>query len=267
MLSANKILVTGSKGFIGSHLMTLLPGATGFDLENETDDAQEDIAQWLPDEKFTHIFHLAASKSVPLGEKYAKQFIINNCWGTTNLIKTYPNARIINISSSAANECRSVYGMTKRFAELVGDTHPNCLNVRLYNVFGEGQSLESGAVVPQFIKCSLCGGKPTIYGDGSQLRDFTYVGDVVEELVRLMFATKDTGLHHLGCSNPLTVLELCRRICGDTEINFMPKRSFEIHASSSPTLMMMTYGREEGLKRTIQWGKDMKKAVDDSFIA
>lgn len=248
----SRILITGSRGFIGSHLMALFPGATGWDLENEVD-PQEDITEHLPEGNFTHIFHLAAHKSVPRGEVFPRAFINTNCWGTLNLIKTYPKARILNVSSSAANECKSIYGITKYFSELVGNTHRNCLNVRLYNVFGEGQTIESGAVVPQFIKHRRFKDKPMIYGDGRQARDFTYVGDVVEELGRLMFATDYTGLSHVGCSNPMTVLELCQRICGNVEIDFRPKRSYDIEYSCAPMPMIMTYGREEGLKRTIAW--------------
>lgn len=248
--------------------MRLIPGATGFDVQNDVAGDLEDINEWLPDEDFTHIFHLAASKSVPMGEVNARQFIENNCWGTTNLIKKYPNARILNISSSAANECKSIYGITKYFTELVGNTHKNCLSVRLYNVFGEGQPFEAGAVVSHFVKMRFYNRKPTIYGDGLQSRDFTYVGDVVEELKRLMYATKDTGLHHLGCSNPMTVLDLCRAICGqNVDIDFRPKRPYDIEHSCAPSPMQMTYGREEGLKRTIEWGERQLKAYDDNFIS
>lgn len=249
---SNNILITGHLGFIGSHLHSLFPEAVGWDLEDG-----HDICESLPDEDFTHIFHLAAYRSVPKGEMYPRGFIINNCWGTTHLAKTYPNARIINVSSSAANECKSIYGMTKYFTEMFSNSHKNWLNVRLYNVFGEGQALDSGAVVPQFIEHRIKKTRPVIYGDGTQVRDFTYVGDVVEELNRLMFATKDTGLSHIGYSNPISVIELCQRICGhDANIQFLPKRGFEIEYSCAPWPMINTYGRWEGLNRTIEfWEK------------
>lgn len=250
-MESPKILITGHLGFIGTHLHNLIPEAEGVDIKEG-----DDICEELPDTKYTHVFHLAASKSVAKGEIQARGYIINNCWGTVNLLKKYPDARFINVSSSAANECKSVYGMTKYFSELAGNNHKNCLNVRLYNVFGEGQTQEHGAVVPAFINASLCDTKPYIYGDGSQSRDFTYVGDVVHELRRLMFATKDTGLSHVGYGNSMTVLDLCHRICGqNAEIDFLQKRSFDIEFSCAMSPMMMTYGREEGLKRTIEWWK------------
>lgn len=255
-MESNRILITGNRGFIGSHLHELFPKAIGWDLENDTE-PQEDITERLPEINFTHIFHLAAYKSVSRGEMYPRGYISNNCWGTVNLLKNYPHARIINVSSSAANECKSIYGMTKYFTELAGNQHKNCLNVRLYNVFGERQTMEYAPVVPNFIHASLMGSRPVIFGDGSQTRDLTYVGDVVEELKRLMFATKDTGLSHVGYANPISILDLCHRICGNhADIHFLPKRSFDIENSCAVSPMHITYGREIGLKRTISWWKE-----------
>lgn len=253
-MESTKILVTGGSGFIGTHLRSALAESVNWDC---AEDAAHDICHDLPDENFTHIFHLAASKSVSKGELYPRNYILNNCWGTVNLMKEYPDARIINVSSSAANECKSVYGMTKYFTEIAGNNHPNCLNVRLYNVFGEGQNMDYAPVVPAFIQAKIKGARPVVYGDGSQSRDLTYVGDVVEELKRLMFETKDTGLTHVGYSNPISILNLCRLICGESaDIQFLPKRSFDIEHSCAPSPMQITYGREIGLKRTIEWWED-----------
>ena len=200
-----RTLITGALGFIGSHLYALLPEAKGWDVK---DAWNQDIRTNLPQESFTHIFHLAAKRSVPLGEQEPFQFISTNCWGTLNILRTYPNARILNISSSAAAQAKSVYGATKKFAECVGYQHPNCLNVRLYNVFGERQEVESGAVVPHFITSKLTKKPVTIYGEGWQTRDFTYVGDVVLELKRLMFETEEVGLVHVGYHAPVSVQDL-----------------------------------------------------------
>lgn len=249
-----KILVTGNRGFIGSHLCNLLlkHGYDGIDLVEGND-----ICNKLPDVPYTHVFHLAASKSVPKGEANPQEFIHNNCWGTANILRSYPNARIINVSSSSANNVRSVYGATKAFGETLGNLHKNCLNVRLYNVFGEGQPVLSGAVVPQFCMAKLSNKSVIVYGDGHQMRDFTYVGDVVHELYRLMFSTMETGTYHLGCANPIRVIELLELICGaGYPVEWRPKRDFEIEYSASTTPMNMTIGREEGLKRTIKWYED-----------
>ena len=60
------------------------------------------------------------------------------------------------------------------------------VSLRYFNVYGERQSPRSryAAVVPRFIEAMAAGKPPVIYGDGQQTRDFTYVGDVVDALVR-----------------------------------------------------------------------------------
>jgi len=247
-----KVLITGHKGFIGSHLKKLIPDAKGMDLWDG-----DDILMHLPKKKFTHVFHLAASRSVPIGEKYPKNFIDNNCWGTCRIMRAYPDARIINISSSSVNDVKSIYGATKAFGELMGNMHKNWLNVRLYNVFGEGQPFESGAVVPSFIKSKLKPLEvPVVNGDGKQKRDFTYVGDVVLNLRDLMFKSKKTGTIHLGYRTQMSVIELLIRICGNVAYIQKPARSFDIRNSKSPSLMKVYYGREKGLRRTIEWYED-----------
>jgi len=147
-----------------------------------------------------------------------------------------------------------VYGATKNFAEHIGNQHKNCLNVRLYNVFGEGQPLDSGAVVPAFISAMLKGEVPTVYGFGEPTRDFTYVKDVVQELKRLMFETADTGLAHVGYSDSITVKELLDLIYPNCNPNLVALRPYEISYNKAPySMKRLMYGRLEGIARTLDW--------------
>src|SRR5436190_5336731 len=57
--------------------------------------------------------------------------------------------------------------------------------VRLFNTVGPRQTGQYGMVVPSFVRQALTGQPITVFGDGTQQRSFTYVGDVVEALVRL----------------------------------------------------------------------------------
>lgn len=249
-----KALITGGAGFIGSHLHNIIPDAEVLDHV----DGGPDIKFNLWDESYTHIFHLAALKSVPLGERLPREFIDTNCWGTLNLMRSFPKARIINISSSAANDVKSVYGATKAFSEHMGHMHPNWLNVRLYNVFGPGQPLVSGAVVPALLEAKKAKKRPIIYGDGEQCRDFTYVLDVVEELKWLMFETDLTGLRHAGYGTSMSVNELAN-IIFEHKVKpvYKKKRSYEITNSRAPYPMTnMKYGRRNGLQRTMEEHKN-----------
>ena len=254
-MNYQSVLVTGGSGFIGNHLLKKMPGATNIDMKEG-----QNICDELPDINFQYVFHLAASKSVAQSEADPQRFILNNCWGTTNVLRKYKNARVINVSSSSANQVRSVYGATKAFGEMIGDMHGNCINARLYNVFGEGQLPESGAVVPTFISHVLDGKSPPIYGSGIQERDFTYVGDVVDYLHYLMFSTFKIGLVHVGYSDSISVLQLLQVICnlvGKTVMpEFLPRRAFEIENSKAPYEVMSGIGRLSGLKLTVKWFQD-----------
>jgi len=141
-----RVLITGAKGLIGTNLLKLYTNADTFDKSDG-----QDICGKLPDKEYDQIFHLAAKHHIPTCEKEAEECIRVNCWGTMNLIKSYPKARIIAAASSSSNEIKSVYGASKAFIEIIATLHPNYLAVKFYNVFGEHQRLEGGAVTPKLI--------------------------------------------------------------------------------------------------------------------
>ena len=61
--------------------------------------------------------------------------------------------------------------------------HKNSVSLRLFNVFGERQA-DLGCIMTEFAKNMMEDEQPVIYGDGKQTRDFTYVKDVVAEILR-----------------------------------------------------------------------------------
>lgn len=244
--STNKVLITGGAGFIGTNLLKLYPDA-------DILDRPQDICQKLPDKAYTQIFHLAAKHHIPTCEIEAEECIRVNCWGTLNLIKTYPNARILVAASSSSNEIKSVYGASKAFIEMIASLHKNYLAVKFYNVFGEHQKLEGGAVTPKLIDSFLRNKPLTINGDGCQARDFTYVGDVVENLRVLMNSTQ-TGVTHLGYGETILLNHYIEAIYGFMpETDNLPANEIDILRSESPIRCRQFYGRKEGIKRTIEW--------------
>ena len=243
------VLVTGV-GFIGTNLLKLYPNADTLDIKNG-----QDICDKLPNKSYDQIFHLAAKHHIPTCEKEAEECIRVNCWGTINLLKTYPNARIILAASSSSNEIKSVYGLTKAFVENASQLHKNCLAVKFYNVFGEYQKLEGGAVTPKLIWHMLTKTPLEINGDGIQARDFTYVGDLVKNL-QLLMESDQRGVTHLGYGDTIILNNYIKLIYGK-----MPKgknnpiQSFDILCSESPIRCKKFYGREKGMERTIKWFK------------
>jgi len=87
------------------------------------------------------------------------------------------------------------------------------VSTRFFNVFGPRQAFDSpyAGVVARFCTRMLAGEAPTIYGDGQQARDFTYVENVIDGLIRAATAPPGNSVgrvFNLACGNSITVLRL-----------------------------------------------------------
>ena len=99
--------------------------------------------------------------------------------------------------------------------------------VRLFNTVGPRQTGQYGMVVPRFIAQARKGEPITVYGDGSQRRCFTWVGDVVQAIIALSEHHGAIGeIFNLGNTEEVTILELAERVRGLTgsssPIKFVP---------------------------------------------
>lgn len=84
--------------------------------------------------------------------------------------------------------------------------------VRLFNTVGPRQTGQYGMVVPRFIAQARKGESITVYGDGSQRRCFTWVGDVVQAIIALSEHPQAVGqIFNLGSTEEVTILELAER--------------------------------------------------------
>ena len=85
--------------------------------------------------------------------------------------------------------------------------------VRLFNTVGPRQTGRYGMVIPTFVRQALSGEPITVYGDGTQTRSFTYVGDVVDGLARLMNAREAVGqVFNIGNTEEISIGALAERI-------------------------------------------------------
>ena len=236
-----------------------------------------------------YVIHQAALPSVPRSVEDPVTSNAVNVTGTLNLLWTAKEAgakRFVYASSS------SVYGnaptLPKHEAMKPGPLSPYavgkltgeyyCMNffslygfetvaLRYFNVFGPRQDPESqyAAVIPKFITALDEGRSPTIYGDGEQSRDFTFVKNVVE--VNLL-AARATGLtqriFNVACGERVTLnelLEQLQKLCG-TEIEpvFEASRAGDVkHSLADIELAKEELGftprfsLEEGLAETVKW--------------
>jgi len=223
------LIVTGGAGFIGSHLTKYLikKGHNvsvidnlrrgSFDnlreIKDQIDFQEIDILDY---EKMKNvvknadgIFHQAALGSVPQSFKEPEEYHRVNAIGTENILKlakefgfkvvyassssVYGNQDKFPIKEDAEKKPLNPYGQSKleseQFAKKYADVGVKVIALRYFNVFGIGQNPNYAGVVPKFIERLVQHKPPIIYGDGNQLRNFTFVDDVVEANV-LAFENK-----------------------------------------------------------------------------
>lgn len=199
------ILITGFMGFIGSHLTKRVDGYNiGIDLR----DGNDLLTCPLP-ENIDIIYHLAAQAFVETSWQDPLT-TLNNLQMTARLVHEYPNAKII-YANSSASKGSSPYGFSKEVsAEYLKAFHSNYVNLTLPNVYGEG----SGRVVDIFKGQD----EVTIYGDGTQIRDYVHVDDIVEGLLKAV--EWPVGDYSMGSGISTSLLDLSK----GKKINFMPAR-------------------------------------------
>jgi len=85
--------------------------------------------------------------------------------------------------------------------------------VRFFNTVGPRQTGQYGMVIPTFVRQALAGQPITVFGDGQQTRSFTFVGDVVDALVRLVQEPKAVGqVFNIGNTEEISIHALARKI-------------------------------------------------------
>ncbi|MDZ4120900.1 MAG: SDR family oxidoreductase [Candidatus Cloacimonadaceae bacterium] len=100
------------------------------------------------------------------------------------------------------------------------------VSLRYFNVFGPRQDPTSqySAVIPKFIKMIMNDKEPTIYGDGSQSRDFTYVENNIEANILACSAPKAAGeVFNIACGERYTLIDLVNMINEILGKNIEPK--------------------------------------------
>jgi UDP-glucose 4-epimerase len=144
------------------------------------------------------------------------------------------------------------------------------VSLRYFNVYGPRQdpTSEYSAVIPLFIGAMLAGRRPTVYGDGLQSRDFTYVDNNVRANLLAATAPGVAGqTFNIACGERYSLLDLIaalNRILGtDIEPVFGPERPGDVkHSLADITRAQeeldyaVTVGFEEGLARTVAWYRD-----------
>ena len=296
-----RAIVTGGAGFIGSHVVDALvaQGAEVAVVDSLVHGAKENVATGAElhvrdireplDDLFDAVrpeavLHLAAQADVRVSVARPVEDAEVNVLGTVRILEgaRKHGAQVVFSSTGGAiyGDCTksapedspceplSPYGTAKLAAEeylraynrLYGTRH---IALRYGNVYGPRQDPHGEAgVVAIFLGALARGEQARIFGDGSQTRDYVYVGDVARATVAAL--GHEGGVFNVGTGRETSVAELyelCARVAGsDLPAEHAPARLGELQRSFlDPTLAADTLGframvdLEDGLRSTWDW--------------
>jgi len=200
-----KALITGHKGYIGSHVYKALQGS-GHDVQGIDIKDGDDILHCLPNEDFDYVFHLAALPRVEYSVKNPSYTLKQNVLVTSTLLewaKDHKVKRVIFSSSSAAmgdgdGVPKSPYGLHKLMSEMecklfseLYDIDTVCL--RYFNAYSEDQPFGGAyaTAICAWMEMIRQGKRLRIDGDGKQTRDLVHVDDIISANIFCMEHDKD----------------------------------------------------------------------------
>jgi UDP-glucose 4-epimerase len=236
------------------------------------------------------VFHEAAAVSVPFSVDHPDETHRVNVDGTFHLLEAARHAKVERFIFAASS---SAYGddpdsAAKREGNLPRPLSPyaaskltgehycrvfalcygmHTVALRYFNVFGPRQNPKSqyAAAIPAFVTMMLDGRPPTIYGDGEQTRDFTFIENVVD--ANLLAAQTDGAAGQIinvatGKSHTVNfvIMQINRILGKDLKLAYGPERAGDVKhslADISLAMRLLKYqvrvSFEEGLATTIQW--------------
>jgi nucleoside-diphosphate-sugar epimerase len=236
-----------------------------------------------------YILHQAALPSVPRSVKDPITSDFNNVRGTLELLVAARDAKVRRVvqacSSSAYGDTptlpkvetmirspRSPYAASKSAGELYGTAFfytygLEYVGLRYFNVFGPRQDPQSqyAAVIPKFITSYIKGNAPTVFGDGTQSRDFAFIDNVVQANLKACTAKDAPGrVFNIACGERITLLDVLVQLSQifekRIEPTFEPNRAGDVkHSLADITLAKNILGYQpevyfaEGLRRTVDW--------------
>lgn len=236
-------------------------------------------------ERPDYVIHLAAKANTRESLENVKEYEEVNIGGTINLLELSKINKIkqfvfISSSSVYGNSAKapfkesdiagmpiSPYGATKRAGEIIAYSYfynfqlpITCL--RLFNAFGERNRPD--LVIYKWVKNILNGETIEMSGTGNRLRDFTYVGDIVDAILLSLKRGEGYEILNIGNSKPISLTELLKKVEETLGKKAVVKSRESHHVSSEKTCADINKAKkvigwepkvkfEDGLDRFVAW--------------
>ena len=293
-----KYVITGGAGFIGSHITkTLVEQGHNVTILDNLNTGKEKNLELIKekinfvkgdirDNKLLEeimvdtdgVFHQAALASVQDSFSKPDEYHDLNVNGTENILKlakkndfkvvyassssVYGNPEKIPIEESDSKNPINPYAETKLRKEELAAKYSKIgvkvIGLRYFNVFGKGQSKEYAGVLKLFLERIRDGLPPKINGDGTQFRDFVFVGDVAEANIMSMKSEVNHEFFNVGTNTSITILDLAKTIIKFSGLNIEP-----IFGPSLKGDVMKTIADISLIKEKIGW---QPKVMLESWI-
>ena len=246
---SQRFLITGGAGFIGSNLVERLVKEknqivvvdnfhTGNvsnlkHLKNDIDIVHTSCSEIPMDIEVDGIFHLGIYSSSPMYRKDPSLVgkVINDFIRIMEIAKRNGYRVVFASTSSLYNgnpipfredmeiKVTDYYTEARYAIERLAELYHNLHNVesigfRLFSVYGEREEFKGNYanLVTQFLWAMRKGERPVIYGDGTQTRDFIYVGDAVEAFIRAMESDIEFDVFNVGTGKNYNLNELVKML-------------------------------------------------------
>lgn len=291
------------------HHVTVLDDLSGGFVENipvGAEFVEGSICDWqliddlFEQKRFEYVYHLAAYAAEGLSH-FIKRFNYNNnligsvnlinasiradvkCFVFTSSIAVYGASPVLPMTEETEPHPEDSYGIAKLAVEQELKACREMFGLdymifRPHNVYGERQNIgdKYRNVVGIFMNQILQGCPMTVFGDGTQMRAFSYIGDIAPVMAdAISKPTAYNRVFNIGADHPYTVNELARSVAGvmrvEPSIEYLPARHEVQLAFSSHTEIRKVLGEypttslETGLERMAVWVKQNGARTSQKF--
>ncbi len=243
-------------------------------------------------EKFNVVIHIAAKAGVRLSVESPLKYIDTNINGTQNILdlmnekkckkilfasssSVYGNNKNIPFKESQrVSNAISPYAFTKKSNEVQIHTYYHLYNInaicfRFFTVYGPRQRPD--LAIHKFFKKILNNEPISLYGNGSTKRDYTYIDDLVDGIIKgLGYLNEKNSLYeiiNLGNSNPISLMEMVETIYKELDkeknIDFLPMQMGDVditYADITKAKKLINYNPKttfkEGISKFAEWYKN-----------